>query len=264
VSKKRNSWRSDGFPVTRFVSADPVNIPTHVAVIMDGNGRWARGQGKPRHSGHRAGVKSVRATVEAAAERGVSYLTLFAFSSENWARPEEEVSSLMGLFVEALRREVKELHRNNVRLRFVGAREQLSDGLIKKITAAEQKTAGNTGLMLNVAVAYGGRWDIVNAVQTLAGRVQDGELAAQDINSELLSAELQMGDTPDPDLLIRTGGEQRISNFLLWNLAYAELWFTDVLWPDFDKPEFDKALAFYAAKQRRYGYTGEQVEAAEC
>lgn len=231
---------------------------------MDGNGRWARAHGKPRHAGHRAGVKSVRATVEAAAESGVSYLTLFAFSSENWARPEEEVSSLMSLFVEALRREVKELHRNNVRLRFVGAREQLSSGLVKKIAAAEQKTAGNTGLMLNVAVAYGGRWDIVNAVQTLAGRVQAGEIAARDIDSELLSAELQLGDTPDPDLLIRTGGEQRISNFLLWNLAYAELWFTDVLWPEFDKTEFDKALAFYAAKQRRYGHTGEQVEAAEC
>ena len=231
---------------------------------MDGNGRWARGQGKPRHAGHRAGVKSVRATVEAAAERGVGHLTLFAFSSENWARPEEEVSSLMSLFVEALRREVKELHRNNVRLRFVGAREQLSDGLVKKIIAAERKTAANTGLKLNVAVAYGGRWDIVYAVQTLAGRVQDGEIGAQDINDELLTAELQLGDTPDPDLLIRTGGEQRISNFLLWNLAYAELWFTDVLWPEFGKAEFDEALGFFAAKQRRYGHTGEQVEAAEC
>ena len=231
---------------------------------MDGNGRWARAHGKPRHAGHRAGVKSVRATVEAAAERGVGHLTLFAFSSENWSRPEEEVSSLMSLFVEALRREVNELHRNNVRLRFVGAREQLSAGLVKKIAAAEQKTAGNTGLMLNVAVAYGGRWDIVNASRVLAAKVKSGEIAVQDINDEAMSAELQLADTPDPDLLIRTGGEQRISNFLLWNLAYAELWFTDVLWPEFDKPEFDKALAYYAAKQRRYGHTGEQVEAAEC
>lgn len=231
---------------------------------MDGNGRWARAHGKPRHAGHRAGVKSVRATVEAAAERGVGHLTLFAFSSENWARPEEEVSSLMSLFVEALRREVSELHRNNVRLRFVGAREQLSDGLVGKIAAAEKKTAGNTGLMLNVAVAYGGRWDIANASRVLAAKVKSGEIAVQDINDEALSAELQLAGTPDPDLLIRTGGEQRISNFLLWNLAYAELWFTDVLWPEFDKPEFDKALAYYAAKQRRYGHTGEQVEAAEC
>jgi len=246
------------------VSLDSANIPTHVAVIMDGNGRWARARGKPRHAGHRAGVKSVRMTVEAAAERGVSHLTLFAFSSENWQRPEEEVSSLMSLFVEALRREVSELHRNNVRLRFIGARGQLSDGLVRKIAQAEAKTAGNSGLKLNVAVAYGGRWDLVNAARTLASRVKSGELALQDIDDAALAAELQLSDTPDPDLLIRTGGEQRISNFLLWDLAYAELWFTDVLWPEFDKPEFDAALAFYAAKQRRYGHTGEQVEAAEC
>jgi len=246
------------------VSLNPANIPTHVAVIMDGNGRWARSKGKPRHAGHRAGVKSVRMTVEAAAERGVSHLTLFAFSSENWGRPEDEVSSLMSLFVEALRREVGELHRNNVRLRFIGAREQLSDGLARKIAAAEAKTAGNKGLKLNVAVAYGGRWDMVNAAKALASRVQAGELSPQDIDDAALSAELQLGGAPDPDLLIRTGGEQRISNFLLWDLAYAELWFTDVLWPDFDKLEFDKALAFYAAKQRRYGHTGDQVEAVEC
>ena len=246
------------------MSLDSINSPTHVAVIMDGNGRWARARGKQRHTGHRAGVKSVRMTVEAAAERGVSHLTLFAFSSENWRRPAEEVSSLMGLFVEALRREVGELHRNNVRLRFIGAREELRDGLVKKIAAAEAKTAGNTGLKLNVAIAYGGRWDLVNAAKALASNVKSGELAIQDIDDAALSAELQLGDTPDPDLLIRTGGEQRISNFLLWDLAYAELWFTDVLWPEFDKQEFDKALAFYAAKQRRYGHTGEQVEAAEC
>ena len=246
------------------MSPDLAKIPTHVAVIMDGNGRWARAQGKQRHTGHRAGVKSVRMTVEAAAERGVGHLTLFAFSSENWRRPEEEVSSLMGLFVEALRREVGELHRNNVRLRFIGAREQLSEGLVKKIAAAEAKTAGNTGLRLNVAVAYGGRWDLVNATRSLAAKVKSGELPLQDIDEKTLSRDLQLGDTPDPDLLIRTGGEQRISNFLLWDLAYAELWFTDVLWPEFDKQEFDAALSFYAAKQRRYGHTGEQVEAAEC
>lgn len=240
------------------------NIPTHVAVIMDGNGRWARAQGKARHTGHRAGVRSVRATVEAAAERGVSYLTLFAFSSENWRRPEKEVSSLMGLFVEALRREVSELHRNNVRLRFIGAREQLSDSLQRKIAAAEKTTAGNTGLVLNVAVAYGGRWDIVNAAGIVAQRVASGELAASDVDEGVVASALQLGDTPDPDLLIRTGGEQRISNFLLWNLAYAELWFTDVLWPEFDKKDFDAALAAFGAKQRRYGHTGEQVEAAKC
>ena len=231
---------------------------------MDGNGRWARARGKQRNAGHRAGVRAVRATVEAAAERGVSYLTLFAFSSENWRRPEDEVSGLMGLFVEALRREVGELHRNNVRLRFIGALEQLSNSLQRKIKAAEDKTAGNSGLMLNVAVAYGGRWDMVNAAQAVAARVASGELAPNDIGDTDVAAALQLGDLPDPDLLIRTGGEQRISNFLLWNIAYAELWFTDVLWPDFDKQHFDAALAAFGAKQRRYGHTGEQVEAAKC
>jgi undecaprenyl diphosphate synthase len=237
------------------------NIPTHVAVIMDGNGRWARRRALPRHAGHRSGVGSVKKIVELAAERGVKYLTLFAFSSENWARPREEVSKLMGLFVEALQREVDELHRNNVRLEFIGAREQLQAGLIEKIAAAEAQTAGNTGLRLIVAVAYGGRWDIVRATQSLAGKVAAGELDVSDIDDEALAAQLQLANVPDPDLLIRTGGEQRISNFLLWNLAYAELYFCDTLWPDFGDRDFDEALAFYAVRQRRYGHTGEQVEA---
>jgi undecaprenyl diphosphate synthase len=243
------------------VQVATVNTPTHVAVIMDGNGRWARARGKPRHAGHRAGVKSVRATVEVAAERGVQVLTLFAFSSENWDRPEDEVSNLMSLFFEALRREVAELHRNNVRLRFIGALDQLSDGLQAKMAAAVEKTAQNTGLILNIAVAYGGRWDIANAARTLARKAVAGEIDADAIDADLLSGELQLAGLPDPDLLIRTGGEQRISNFLLWNLAYAELWFTDVLWPEFDKAEFDRALATFAGKQRRFGQTGEQVEA---
>ena len=223
---------------------------------MDGNGRWAKARKKPRHAGHRAGVKAVRATVEAAAERGVEVLTLFAFSSE--------VSSLMSLFVEALRREVADLHRNNVRLRFIGALEQLSDGLQAKMAEAVRKTAGNTGLVLNVAVAYGGRWDIVRAAKTLARKASEGEIDLEQIDADSIATELQLAGMPDPDLLIRTGGEQRISNFLLWNLAYAELWFTDTLWPDFDKAEFDRALAAFARKQRRYGQTGEQVEAAGC
>jgi undecaprenyl diphosphate synthase len=243
------------------VQVATVNTPTHVAVIMDGNGRWARARGKPRHAGHRAGVKSVRATIELAAERGVQVLTLFAFSSENWDRPEDEVSNLMSLFFEALRREVAELHRNNVRLRFIGALDQLSDGLQAKMAAAVEKTAQNTGLILNIAVAYGGRWDIANAARTLARKAVAGEIDADAIDADLLSGELQLAGLPDPDLLIRTGGEQRISNFLLWNLAYAELWFTDVLWPEFDKAEFDRALAAFAGKQRRFGQTGEQVEA---
>ena len=215
----------------------------------------------PRHAGHRSGVGSVRKTVELAADRGVKYLTLFAFSSENWARPREEVSKLMSLFVEALQREVDELHRNNVRLEFIGAREQLQSGLIEKIAAAEAQTAGNTGLRLIVAVAYGGRWDIVRATRSLAGKVAAGELEASSIDDEAIAAELQLVGVPDPDLLIRTGGEQRISNFLLWNLAYAELYFCNTLWPDFGDREFDEALAFYAARQRRYGHTGEQAEA---
>ena len=231
---------------------------------MDGNGRWARARGKPRRAGHNAGVKSVRATVEAAAEQGVRYLTLFAFSSENWKRPEEEVSSLMALFLEALRREVGELHKNNVRLRFIGAREQLSAGLVRKISQAEEKTAGNTGLTLHVAVAYGGRWDIVAAAKALAGKVARGEMDPDAIDESAVDGGLQLAGVPDPDLLIRTGGEQRISNFLLWNLAYAELWFTDVLWPEFGKDEFAAALAHFAGKQRRYGHTGDQVEAVEC
>ena len=237
------------------------NTPTHVAVIMDGNGRWARKRALPRHAGHRSGVGAVRETVELAAKRGVSYLTLFAFSSENWSRPREEVSKLMGLFVEALQREVDELHRNNVRLEFIGAREQLQVGLVEKIVSAEAQTRDNTGLRLFVAVAYGGRWDIVQAAQRLAGRVVAGEIAAGDIDDAAIASELQLGDVPDPDLLIRTGGEQRISNFLLWNLAYAELWFCDTLWPDFGEQQFDEALGFYARRQRRYGNTGDQIEA---
>ncbi len=170
----------------------------------------------------------------------------------------------MSLFVEALRREVAELHRNNVRLRFIGAREELSPGLIKKIEAAEEKTCRNTGLFLNVAVAYGGRWDILNATKQLAAEVAKGDLKVDDIDEALVSAKLQLADCPEPDLLIRTGGEQRISNFLLWNLAYAELWFTDVFWPEFDAKQFDLALEYFARKQRRYGHTGEQIGAAGC
>ena len=242
------------------MTADP-NIPTHVAIIMDGNGRWARKRALPRHVGHRSGVAAVRAAVEVAAQRGVSYLTLFAFSSENWKRPREEVSKLMGLFVEALQREVDELHRNNVRLAFIGAREQLQPRLLEMIVAAEDKTRDNAGLQLQVAMAYGGRWDIVQAAQRLAERVAAGNMQAGEIDDEAIAQELALANIPDPDLLIRTGGEQRISNFLLWNLAYAELWFCDTLWPDFGEQQFDEALAFFARRERRYGHTGDQVEA---
>jgi len=235
-------------------------VPRHVAIIMDGNGRWANGKGKPRHVGHRAGVKAVRASVETAVQRGIEFLTLFAFSSENWSRPQEEVSSLMKLFVEALRREVDELHRNNVKLKFVGALDELATGLKVKIAQSEDKTANNTGLSVTVAMAYGGRWDIVEATKAIAARVTDGVLRIGDINDAEFAAELALSGLPDPDLLIRTGGEQRISNFLLWNLAYSELWFTDVLWPEFDAATFDQALSYYRGKQRRFGHTGDQVE----
>lgn len=231
---------------------------------MDGNGRWARQRSLPRHAGHRAGVKSVRAIVENSARHGVDYLTLFAFSSENWRRPEEEVGMLMSLFLEALRREVAELHKNNVRLRFIGELDRLDAKLVEKIGKGEALTADNTGLRLQVAVAYGGRWDIVEAARSVAGKVAAGEIAADAIDEATFAAGLQLGAAPDPDLLIRTGGEQRISNFLLWNLAYAELWFTDVLWPDFGEAEFEAALAHYSQRQRRYGHTGEQLEAVKC
>jgi len=231
---------------------------------MDGNGRWARRKDEPRHSGHRAGVKSVRMAVETAAECGVECLTLFAFSSENWSRPKDEVNRLMGLFVEALRREVNELHRNDVRLKFVGALQQLSDGLRKKMTQAEQKTANNSGLVLTIAIAYGGRWDIVEAAKAVAQRVADGTMRVDSIDEKAFSNSLQLAGLPDPDLLIRTGGEQRISNFLLWNLAYAELYFTDALWPEFDKQQFARALSHFASKQRRFGQTGDQLETLGC
>ena len=231
---------------------------------MDGNGRWAKDRNQPRHSGHHAGVSSARQSIETAAERGVEYLTLFAFSSENWSRPKEEVSALMTLFVEALRRELDELHISDVQLKFIGELGLLDASLRDKIFEAEQRTKANTGLRLTIALAYGGRWDIIEATKALTRQVTEGSLQISDINDEIFAAELQTAGAPYPDLLIRTGGEQRISNFLLWDLAYAELWFTDVLWPEFDQSVFDEALSYYASKQRRFGHTGEQVKAFEC
>lgn len=244
-------------------TTDP-NLPTHVAIIMDGNGRWARSRALPRHAGHRAGVKAVRRTIEHAARSGIQYLSLFAFSSENFKRPEEEVSRLMGLFVEALQREFAELHENNVKLQFVGDRNRLATSLVRNIETAEERTADNDGLHLVVAIAYGGRWDISQAARRVALRVERGELAADSVDEDILGEELQLAGIPDPDLLIRTGGEQRVSNFLLWYLAYAELWFSNTLWPDFDTGDFDEAVSFYSRRQRRYGHTGDQLEALKC
>jgi undecaprenyl diphosphate synthase len=235
--------------------------PQHVAIIMDGNGRWARSRGMPRVAGHRASVKVVRKLVEDCAARGVRYLTLFAFSSENWRRPPDEVGVLMGLFLDALVREVADLHRNRVRLRFIGDREQLGTELQQRMLDAEALTALNPGLGLMVAVAYGGRWDISQACRSLAADVAAGKIAASDIGEEGIAARLQLRDVPDPDLLIRTGGEQRISNFLLWNLAYTELYFSEVLWPEFSPEHLQAAFEHYAQRERRFGMTSAQLKA---
>ena len=228
-------------------------MPRHVAVVMDGNGRWARARGMPRHLGHRAGVKSVRAVVRRAGELGVGHLTLFAFSSENWRRPEKEVTGLMKLFLDALQREVAELHENSVRLRFVGDLKRLSTRLQAAMADAERLTAGNTGLNLNIAVGFGGRWDIVGATRRLAMDAARGEIQPEDIDEERLSQALALGDCPDVDLMIRTGGERRISNFLLWQCAYAELYFCDDLWPEFDASAFETALDWFGGRSRRFG-----------
>jgi undecaprenyl diphosphate synthase len=234
-------------------------LPQHIAIIMDGNGRWARAHGQPRHAGHRAGVKATRHIVEAVAQRGIKTLTLFAFSSENWNRPSDEVSSLMSLFIEVLKREVDALDKNGIRIRFIGAREQLSKRLQKMLLAAEEKTAANDRMDLVLAVAYGGRWDITRAVKKIAAEVEAGRMAAADVTEQELGSRLSLAGLSSPDLLIRTGGERRISNFLLWDMAYSELYFTDTLWPQFGSNDLDEALAFYARRQRRFGKTGEQV-----
>ncbi|MEX2516123.1 MAG: isoprenyl transferase [Gammaproteobacteria bacterium] len=227
--------------------------PNHVAIIMDGNGRWARQQNRPRVSGHRAGVGVLRQTVEYVAQCGITALTVFAFSSENWRRPGTEVRLLMELFMKALQQEVERLHANNVRLRFIGDREKFSDDLQQAIAAAEQHTVDNTGLQLNIAANYGGRQDIIRAFQELMVQVQAGSLAIENVDEAAITAQLSLAGLPEPDLLIRTGGEQRISNFLLWQSAYTELYFTDTLWPDFSAADFDTALAWFAQRQRRFG-----------
>jgi undecaprenyl diphosphate synthase len=235
--------------------------PQHVAIIMDGNGRWARSRGMPRPAGHRASIKVVRRVVEECAKRNVRYLTLFAFSSENWRRPPDEVGMLMKLFLDTMEREVADLHRNQVRVAFIGDRELLGAALAKRMQSAERLTAGNTGLKLTVAMAYGGRWDIAQACRSLAADAAAGVLRPSDIGESHVEARLALAGIPDPDLLIRTGNEQRISNFLLWNLAYTELYFSDVLWPEFSTAQLDAAFEFYALRERRFGKTSGQVAA---
>ncbi len=236
-----------------------MSIPKHIAVIMDGNGRWAEARGLARHAGHKEGVRPVRLVIEECAKRGVSALTLFAFSSENWQRPSVEVSSLMQLFLEAMDREIDDLHKNKVRLRFIGDRHALSVKLQARMAAGEELTAANSGLNVQVAVSYGGRWDIVQAARRLAAQVASGALPLDAIDEARFGRELALADLPDPDLFIRTGGDHRISNFLLWNLAYTELHICDALWPDFGVQQFEAALASFAGRERRYGLTREQA-----
>jgi undecaprenyl diphosphate synthase len=233
--------------------------PQHVAVVMDGNGRWAKKHFLPRTAGHKAGVKATRRLVELCAIKGIGVLTLFAFSSENWSRPDQEVSSLMSLFLSTLNSEINKLHEQGVCISFIGDRTRFSENLQTSIVAAEEKTAANTRLKLNIAANYGGRWDIVNAVRCLSRKLADGDISEEQITEQAFTRELCLVDQPEPDLFIRTGGEQRISNFLLWQIAYTELFFTDTLWPEFNEAAFDEALDWYATRQRRFGKTGDQV-----
>ncbi len=234
-------------------------MPQHVAIIMDGNGRWAKQKGKLRTFGHKAGVDAVRASVKYARTNGIKSLTLFAFSSENWKRPEEEVSVLMELFNVVLNSEIKKLNKNQVRLRVIGDLSRFDKKLMDKVIKAEALTANNQALTLNVAANYGGRWDIVNAAKQISQRVLDGEMSVNDINEDNFDSHICMADLPPLDLLIRTGGEHRISNFLLWQCAYAEFYFTSTLWPDFDEQAFADAVDDFNDRQRRFGLTGEQV-----
>jgi undecaprenyl diphosphate synthase len=239
-----------------------MTLPRHIAIIMDGNGRWAEQRGLPRSAGHRAGVKVVRSTIEHCARIGIEALTLFAFSSENWLRPKDEVGLLMSLFLEALDREVNDLHKNNIRMRFIGDMEQLAQELRTRMRAAEERTANNTGLTVNVAVAYGGRWDILQAARSLAMDCIAGKSTPKEITEAAFGDRLALAGTGDPDLFIRTGGDQRISNFLLWNLAYAELCFLPELWPEFGEAQLNAALTQFAQRERRFGRTSAQISSS--
>lgn len=241
------------------VIPDTGSVPKHIAVIMDGNGRWAKKRFLPRVAGHTKGLDVVRSIVEACSKQGVEFLTLFAFSSENWRRPEDEVTFLMNLFLKALEKEVAKLNRNNIKLRLIGDMSSFSQAIQDRVVAAEDLTKNNTGLTLTIAANYGGRWDILQATKSALSKNQN--FVIDNLDEDWLTPHLSMSFAPEPDLFIRTGGEQRISNFLLWQLAYTELFFTDVLWPDFDKVEFKNALDWYSSRQRRFGQTGEQIMA---
>lgn len=228
-------------------------IPNHIAIIMDGNGRWAKSRNQLRMVGHRAGLKAVRKTVQHASLIGIKALTLYAFSSENWKRPEQEVSSLMSLFVYALKREAKTLHKNNIRLNIIGDISRFSAQLQTMINDIQAMTLNNTGLVLNIAANYGGRWDITNAIKNIVHKIDNGQMSIDAIDEESVNSEISLHDFPAIDLVIRTGGEHRISNFLLWQIAYSEFYFTDILWPDFDRKALDEAIAVFNKRERRFG-----------
>ncbi len=252
------------------MNADAVSVlplaarkPRHIAIIMDGNGRWAAARHRPRTIGHRAGARAVNACINTCIEDGIEVLTLFAFSSENWRRPKEEVGALMQLFLRALDREVDELQRRGVQIRFVGERNPFAPELQQRMTRAEQLTAANTRLRLCIAANYGGRWDIAQAARALAVEVHAGRISVESINEDALAPHFSLHDLPEPDLFIRTGGEHRISNFLLWQMAYCELYFTDLLWPDFDAAALRTAIADFAGRERRFGMTSAQIASTQ-
>lgn len=235
------------------------NLPSHVAIIMDGNGRWAKKQGKLRLFGHNNGVSSVRAVTEAAAELGIKFLTLYAFSTENWNRPEEEVKGLMSLLIHTIEAETPTLNKNNVRLLSIGDNSRMPEDVRKRLQACIETTKDNTGLTLVLALSYSSRWEITKATQNIAKDIAAGTIKAEEITEELISSYMCTKNIPDPELLIRTSGEYRISNFLLWQIAYSELYFTEVLWPDFQKEDLYKAIVNYQSRERRFGKTSEQI-----
>lgn len=239
---------------------DRSHYPKHIAIIMDGNGRWAQQRHLPRVMGHPAGVKAVKRVVEFCAEQEIQVLTLFAFSSENWRRPKEEVSKLMGLFMATMQKEVNRLDKNNIRLRFIGERAEFSEKLQQKMLESERETESNTGLTLVIAANYGGHRDMALAMQFIAQQVKDGKVSPEEIDESMIASALSIADLPDPDLFIRTGGEKRISNFLLWQLAYAEFHFTEKLWPDFNAQTMQEAIDDFLTRERRFGRTSEQVQ----
>jgi undecaprenyl diphosphate synthase len=242
------------------MAEDNQHSPKHIAIIMDGNGRWAKQRHQPRFMGHRAGVKSVEKIVKYCVEKQVLVLSLFAFSSENWRRPGKEVSLLMELFALVLKQQVKRLHKNNVRLKIIGDISKFSSSLQKQISEAKKTTENNTGLTINIAANYGGQWDITQSVQQLAKQVQAGTLKPEQITESHISQGLTTAELPEPDLFIRTGGEQRVSNFMLWQMAYTEFYFTDTLWPDFDEQSLSLAIESFTHRERRFGKTSEQLK----